>query len=182
MFKWPFASRGVTKKVLGAVSEASVSSLDFSLYMNNDAYIKVWLPDRISVGLDSLSASNQTSRPDVLRSILFRHAYGTMAYAALMKWKLDNDAAKNTTGFKFSPQRTSSIEFLGKSTENLKIWIPMALKNDLAQFACSDGLGISDYVRKILVREFLGECFYKNWRKHVGDVPKDIQLEESAEQ
>lgn len=184
MFKWPFASRGATKKIKAAANDKVSGTLDFKLYAVNDSFIKVWLPERLIVALDKSSGTHNVSRPDAMRSLLFRHIYGLAAYEAFVVWKLNTTDKTETQsnqneGIKFSQMRTVSIEFLGKSNENLKIWLPEALKNDLTLLAKQDGLGVSDYVRKVLVREFLGEQFYKDWRKHIGAIPAEVIHEES---
>mgnify|MGYP003608248055 FL=1 len=188
MFKWPYASRGATQKAEESASKVDQSDLDFTLFASNDAFIKVWLPDRLATALDRLSAKHGSSRPDVLRTILFQHIYGVTAYEDFIEWKeqLTKSRAKpsgggHAPGIKLSPSRSHGIETLGKSDTNFKFWIPARLKQDLSTLAKADGLGISDYVRKVLVRLLLGERFFADWQNQVGQVPYSAKSEEALQ-
>ena len=184
MFKWPFATRGVSRKTQGRSVSPPGANIEFAVFANNDAYIKVWLPDKLTQALDNLSVSHRVSRPDALRSVLFRHVYGVVTFEGFAQWKAEAAAQEaaltRESGVKFSRERSSSIEFIGKSTENLKLWLPAALKNELALLAKADRLGISDYVRKVLVKEFLGERYYQDWQRYIGEVPAEALAEEAS--
>ena len=188
MFNWPHASRGATQKAQERAAEIDRADLDYGLFSTNDAFIKVWLPDRLTTAIDRLSAEHQSSRPDVLRSILFQHIYGAMAFEGFVNWKHQLDARRNAASASdgsptalFSRQRTQSIEVLGKSDTNFKFWIPAKLKQDLSTLAKADRLGISDYVRKVLVRVLLGERFFSDWQACIGQVPTAAKNEEALQ-
>ena len=186
MFRWPYASRGATQKARESAVKVDQSLLDFTLFASNDAFLKVWMPERLTTALDRLSAAHGSSRPDVLRTILFQHIYGVTAYEAFVAWKDQHDANKSqaagtvhAVGAKLSRPRTASLEMLGKSDANFKFWIPARLKHDLSTLAKADALGISDYVRKLLVRVLLGERFFADWQAHIGQVPTAAKSEEA---
>ena len=188
MFRWPYALRGATQKAQVSASKVDQSDLDFTLFSSNDALIKVWLPDRLATALDRLSATHSSSRPDVLRAILFQHIYGVTAYEDFIDWKerLTRSRAQPSEGgrapeIKLSPSRSHNVETLGKSDTNFKFWIPPRLKQDLSTLAKADGLGISDYVRKVLVRLLLGERFFADWQNQVGQVPSAAKSEEALQ-
>jgi hypothetical protein len=52
-------------------------------FLVNDAVIKVWLPAKLSGRVDWLSAHHGSSRPDVLRALLFEHVYGRVTMRKL---------------------------------------------------------------------------------------------------
>ncbi|GEM_PF-1097802 len=189
---WPFAKRGTRVDAAPNLSLPAILPADLSVFGTNDAVIKLWLPERLTLALESLSASQGLSRPDVLRWLLFEHVYGRTALGQLQTWKrkkeaevaearrraLDQTAA---SGACFSParavpaERTITARLLGKSVEDFKLWLPLALKIQLDVLATLEGLGLSDYLRKTLVRLLLGEAFHHQWRTAVGNLPKEVR-------
>ncbi len=166
---WPFASRGARRPLVDA--PAPSANIDFAAFAVNDAVVKLWLPERLAAALDTLSANTQASRPDVLRRLLFEHVYGRIMFEQLVAWKIQQeqkpepplDASAGPTVL-FSPARSASIAHLGKSTEDLKLWLPSPLRASLEDLAAKDSLGLSDYIRKVLVRLLLGEQAYAEWQ------------------
>jgi hypothetical protein len=77
---WPFPSRG-------ARVDTALPDVDdmppLEAFLVNDAVIKVWLPAKLSGRADWLSAHHGSSRPDVLRALLFEHVYGRVAMRKL---------------------------------------------------------------------------------------------------
>jgi len=172
---WPFASRGAR------VSAMDLSTLppiiDFALFAINDVAIKLWLPIRLVTALDTISADTEASRPDILRRLFFEHVYGRVLFEQLVVWQKQQEQTPPPPAvppmIRCSPSRASSIEYLGKSTEDYKLWLPLPLKTELESLAKKDGLGLSDYLRKILVRLLLGETAYAQWRTVIGEVLED---------
>lgn len=186
MFNWPFAKRGATAKTKTSSGEMLPTDIDFEEFASNNAYIKVWLPDRLVTVINKLSANYGSSRPDVIKTILFRHVYGIAVFESFDAWKINihqqqSRRSSSNDQVKFSPMRNHSMEFIGKSTENLKVWLPAKLKADVEELAATRALGVSDYVRMILVRDLLGERFFLSWQKYIGAVPQDARAEESSD-
>jgi hypothetical protein len=201
---WPFSKR------FSRVDEASKINLpiplpdDLSSFANNNGCIKLWLPEKLVEGLDTLSSAHGMSRPDVLRWVMFEHVYGRPALEKLKEWKRQKDKedaerreadrrrrdAEPPSGAqyslpRFSPQRVSertyTARLLGKSVEDFKLWLPTPLKGDLEALASAEDLGLSDYIRKTLVRILLGESFHHQWRKAVGKLPDEVRRFEQEE-
>lgn len=189
---WPFSSRGSRVDAAPKLSLPVLLPPDLSVFATNDAVIKLWLPEKLTLSLDTLSASQGMSRPDVLRWLLFEHVYGRPALEQLKAWKRKMDAeaaeahrraAEQPAGFvvRLSParaspsERTITTQLLGKSVEDLKLWLPSPLKLQLDALAMREGLGLSDYLRKTLVRILLGEAFHHQWRLAVGKLWKEVQ-------
>jgi hypothetical protein len=162
--------------------------LDFNAFRSNDTNIKLWLPEKLTTALDRMSAVHETSRPDVLRRLFFEHVYGIEAFMALMAWKKQQDdgARRAQLGvmgtvpeIKRSPPRTN-IQMFGKATEDFKFWLPSPLKREIQILSKTNQLGVSDYLRKTLVRLLLGERVYMNWQVAIGAIPKDwLEFESS---
>lgn len=187
---WPFAKRGtrvdaVTQSVLPAMSPT-----DLAAFSVNDVCVKIWLPEKLTAALAALSATHEMSRPDVLRWLLFEHVYGRPALDRLKLWKSERDAevARHLeqrpaagSSVMFSPKQTELSErqittrLLGKSVEDCKLWLPLPLKSELERLAKAEALGLSDYVRKTLVRVLLGESFHHRWQAAIGKLPKEVR-------
>ena len=71
------------------------------------------------------------------------------------------------------------MEILGKSTTNLKLWLPARLKEDLLGVATQNALGVSDYVRWTLARVLLGEKLMMEWRRAIQDLPEGVKNDEA---
>jgi cytidylate kinase len=72
-------------------------------------------------------------------------------------------------------ERTYTAQLLGKSVDDFKLWLPAPLKVDLEALAKAEDLGLSDYIRKTLIRILLGESFHHQWRKAVGKLPDEVR-------
>lgn len=186
MFTWPYASRGSTKKSQERAETSSPVDLEFDAFSQNDAFIKIWLPERIEFVLDTLSAEHNVSRPDALRAILFQQIYGVLSYVQFLAWKRKEDeraqfyyqsAPPEPEAPLFSRSQTS-MAVLGKSTRNLKFWLPPKLKQDLTAVATQQGLGVSDYVRLTLAKRLLGERLIADWQHTLYELPDDLKYEE----
>ena len=196
---WPFSKRGSRIDEVPRQSLPVVMPTDLSVFGKNDAVIKLWLPERLILALDGMSGSQSMSRPDVLRWLLFEHVYGRPALEQLKVWKVqkDTEAAEarrvavkraEDSGIRFSlrrevpSERTITTLLLGKSVEDFKLWLPSPLKVQLDTLAKMENLGISDYLRKTLVRILLGEIFHHQWRQAVGKLPEEVRLFESSQE
>jgi hypothetical protein len=197
---WPFAKRGTRTDAPLALNLPVALPTDLGVFGTNDACIKLWLPEKLTLGLEQLSASTGQSRPDVLRWVFFEHVYGRPAFETLKAWKKQRDEEERkrreeqqrlehglqVSGIKFSPARSSPAErtvtaqLLGKSVEDFKLWIPSILKQELESLSLAEQLGLSDYLRKTLVRIVLGESFHHQWRKAVGKLPAEVSRFEAS--
>lgn len=184
---WPFAKRGARTTTPDSVAS---SELDYALFEENGACVKIWLPEKLTQALDQLSAAYDASRPDVLRALLFEHVYGRQELEALIAWKQrrDKEAAASMLREPQAPytalegKRSVAIDLFGKATEDIKLFLPRRLKAEIVTLAKTDGLGVSDYVRKTLVRMLLGEMVHQQWQTAIGNVSAEIRLAESEEE
>jgi len=184
---WPFAKRGAREST---IESALPSQLDYPQFEVDDVWIKIWLPEKLTQALERLSAAHDASRPDVLRALLFEHVYGRQELEALIAWKQRRD--KKAAAFMVrEPQvpypalegkRSVSIDLFGKATEDIKLFLPRRLKAEIVTLAKTDGLGVSDYVRKTLVRMLLGEMVHQQWQTAIGNVSADVRQAEAEEE
>jgi hypothetical protein len=188
---WPFAKRGTRVDAVQATALPIKLPADLAVFAKNDACIKLWLPEKLTQALDAMSATHSMSRPDVLRSLLFEHVFGRPALDQLKEWKRNKDAEEAgarhraaetsvTHEAKLSPprdlsERAITTQLLGKSVEDFKLWLPAPLKTDLERLAKSETFGLSDYLRKTLVRILLGEKIHHQWRAAIGTLPEEVR-------
>ena len=186
---WPFAKRGSRVDAVTEPALPAALPTDLAAFSRNDACIKLWLPEKLITALDALSATHEMSRPDVLRWQLFEHLYGRPALDRVRAWKREKEAGEArrqearsaSGGARFSPkqptpsERQITTQLLGKSVEDCKLWLPSPLKSELENLAKAEGLGLSDYVRKSLIRILLGETFHHRWQAAIGKLPDEVR-------
>ncbi len=183
---WPFAKRGTRIDATPSTAVTFAPPINLGAFAVNNACIKLWLPEKLIHGLDTMSAAHGMSRPDVLRWLLFEHVYGRPALEKLKEWKRQKDAEEAqlrgvASEVMYSPkiaepsERRITTQLLGKSVEDFKLLLPAPLKVELGKIATAEDLGLSDYLRKTLVRILLGEGFHHQWRTAVGKLPDEVQ-------
>ena len=196
---WPFSNRGPRLDVEEEFSNHNYD-FDFTPYKSNDASIKLWVPDKILTSIDGLSLNHKVSRPDTLRWILFEHTYGRDLFIGLCSYaeslKIIEDTSLNYSLKKTDDEiprfnrkdpekiaRSINQRFLGKATEDVKLWLPKPLKVTLKELADNKGNALSDYLRSVLVRHLFGEQFYAKWQQALADINKQaIQYENQVYQ
>ena len=171
--RWPFASRGARAATVAPQPQGM--TLDYASFMVNDVSVTLWLPQRLLDALDTVSAETDTSRPDVIRGLLFEHLHGRAELARLHIWARTRPPEPEPES-KFSTKRypidrEANVRMLGKSAADLKLELPSVLKAQMATHAKVEGLGLSDGIRKVLVLRLLGAEFHARWQAAVGLVP-----------
>jgi hypothetical protein len=177
---WPFATRGA--RIATELTRQSLdASPDYGAFGINDACVKLWLPERLTKVLDRLSAAHDASRPDVLRRLFFEHVYGREAFEELLAWqrRRQERLACEQEAVRFSLRR-NTIGMFGKASEDFKLWLPSPLHTELAALARQERMGLSDYLRKTLVRILLGERTYHDWQRAIGAVPEEWRRHEAS--
>ena len=179
MYNWPFSTRGSR---VDAAPTPPGHLPDFNEFVRDDAVLKVWFPEKISVRLDWLSGQQNVSRPDLVRSMLFEHLYGRVALLRLQEFARQRLAAireakpvySSDSDIKKSPQRGVNLEMLGKSVDDFKLHLPARLKADTVDLARMHSLTPSNYVRKVMVQVLLGGRFHADWQQALGNLPQDL--------
>lgn len=192
---WPYSAR--KSRVSTQVVDPTKLPL-FDDYKHDNAEINVWLSQRLQEGINWLSSSQDISRPEVLKAVIFEHLHGRIAYEALLvyvqklqKIKDEEDARLRSlrqavsdpwtsadlwSNITLSPVRSPAPDllFIGKATEHFKLALPLKMKQELAEVAARHKLTTSHYVRKLLVQHLLGECLHSEWQTAIGKLPHDI--------
>jgi hypothetical protein len=76
---------------------------------------------------------------------------------------------------RLSTARAVNAHFLGKSTEAFKLTVPAALKQELEVLAAQRGEPLSEYLRRILARQLLGEGHYGRWQAELRRVREEAE-------
>lgn len=137
---WPYKTRG--SRFMGDIQEIAPSRLAARTFRANDSAIKLWLPDKLLAAIDVLCDVHDTSRPDVLRALLFGHAFGYVELALLIRRASEPSPDRQDVLFSARrsqradwPRREINAHYLGKATEDVKLFIPADLKAELAYLA-----------------------------------------------
>ncbi len=80
---------------------------------------------------------------------------------------------KGSSHRSFNTARAANAHFLGKSTEDVKLTLPAALKQELETLAKPSHQPLSDYLRGILARQLLGEGHYLRWQAELARVRQE---------
>lgn len=182
---WPFSNRGPRLDVEEALLKHQFD-IDFSIFVQNDVYIKLWMPEKIITSIDVLSLRNKVSRPDILRWVFFEHAYGRERFACLCAYAELLKAARLDSVPVFSRKQVDTVRsvnqrFLGKATEDVKLWLPNQLKIDLQKLADASDEGLSDYLRSVLVRHLFGEHFYESLQEALATINQNAVEHENSD-
>lgn len=134
---------------------------------NNDAELRVWLPELCKKALDETVDFIQLTGSRYLRELFVIYLYGAHE---LMRMRSEK------SGLYFEPpppppgnnpplfSRAAGkdvIPGLGKNIVALKIFLPQKIKNDLQVVADKAGIPLSQFVREILVSHFLGHTLWQ---------------------
>lgn len=88
---WPYSTRGSRA---GTRAPAPQDMPPFNEFRQNNASMKVWLPQRLSDRIGSLSLRHSVSRSDVKRALMFEHLYGRVAYEELIAYVKEEQSEK----------------------------------------------------------------------------------------
>ncbi|MDX8389363.1 MAG: hypothetical protein R8M38_02630 [Mariprofundaceae bacterium] len=170
------------------VYHITMTDRDYSDLLGDfDVAIKFWLPELVGTMLDQGCEYTQTTRSDIIRQNLFIYLYGRHDL-----WSLHEQRDKHyqlnrpVEGVKFSiatvpdvvPESKPDImRDLGKSTEDLKVWIPKKMRVDLQTLADKASLPLSEMIREIIISILIGHT-YLPARKEFLQIR--IEIEEEA--
>ena len=152
---WPFARR--RSRVIGEIDTRVPSRLAGIDFSQNDALIKLWLSEALLDAIDLLCDTHDASRPDVLRWVLFEHAYGRIEFAHLLRAAGNPAPVIQTPVLRTIATHSNSPKVrIGKATEDLKLYLPGSLKDELQRLADAHARPLSDYVRGVLHQTLFG--------------------------
>ena len=151
---------------------------DFSRFEGHDVRLKFWLPDLMDTALAELEEAMRVSRSTLVRMTLFQYLYGRYDYVAMQV---------HDTGFFRSAARWSKVQFsqqatrggrtpeLRKNLNDVSVFLPQCMKDDLLASSQALGIQLSVHVREILISELLGRLRLPD-RTRFTAVPADRDL------
>jgi|GEM_PF-2656971 len=157
---------------------------DYSdLLERDDVAIKFWLPELMGTILDETCAFMSTSRSDLVRQTLFTYLYGRYDWLGMYErgereFQLNPPTAPAL--FSMAPSSEESdepdlIRDLGKNIEDLKVWIPSKMKEDIQALAQQSNISNSEMIREILISTLIGHT-YLSTRKDL--LQMEIEFED----
>lgn len=156
---WPFSKRGA--RMSAQAEMQPLAALDPLAFSDNDAVIRLWLTEPLAQAIELLSVENHSSRPDVVRSILFEHVYGAAALVQFHIWKRKHNGEgtahvreSEETGYRSS--RNHDFDTFGKANQEFKLHLPAVMRADLEELAACSGITLGDYCRRALVMNLFG--------------------------
>jgi predicted DNA-binding protein len=183
MEMWPFSKRR-PRGERDELPKQPEPAFDYTGFGINDVSIKLWLPEKMTAALDRLSVEHEVSRPDILRWMFFEHVYGRDVFAGLLEHtRLEVPKYSRKVGSEFQrtvpTARSIDLEYLGKSTEDFKLWLPTRLKAALQELADNYQRPLSDYLRSVLARHLFGEKFYLEWQQALAEINREAKAHEA---
>jgi len=159
-----------------------------SLLKRGDVAIKFWLPDLMGIILDQSCKFADTTRSDLIRQNLFIYLYGRYDLCGLLEQRDDHYRLEPPQHIMFSKNPSPKdalvtepepdlIQDLGKNTEDLKVWIPLKMKEDIKALADKVSISLSEMIREIILSMLIGHT-YLSTRKEL--MQMEIEVEEET--
>jgi len=145
---------------------------DYSaLLESGDVAIKFWLPELMETVLNECCSFVNTTRSDLIRQSLFIYLYGRYDLFGLVEQKCNhyqlNPPSRVLYSKSLPPEEFETeamdkpdlMQDLGKNIEDLKVWIPRKMRDDIQVLADQASLTLSEMVREILISMFFGHTY-----------------------
>jgi len=160
---------------------------DYSdLLEKGDIAIKFWLPEIMGNILDQERSYTDTYRSDLIRQYLFMYLYGRHDLWGLLErkvfhYKLNRPVMfskiKAAPGDLVAEPEPDIMQDLGKNIEDLKVWIPRKMKEDIQALADKAAISLSEMIREIIISMLFGHT-YLSARKEL--MQMEIEVEEKS--
>jgi len=150
------------------MSELAAPPGDWDGMNVDDAAVKIWIPEVLDQCLEALGTRFEQSKSDLARNGLMMHVHGRLFFEQLVAnrlWKLTRRVERELI-IKYSMEgigarleddpRPAYIKAFGKNTCDLKVWMPVRLKESLASLGYESGQTASEYMRRALTAYYLG--------------------------
>jgi len=131
-----------------------------------DVAIKFWLPELMDTIFSECCSFFDTSRSDLIRQTLFAYLYGRYDLLGLLERKDHHYELSRPVMFSRgpAPERESVAEQdimqdMGKNTEDLKVWIPVRMKEDIQELADKASVSLSEMIREIIISTLIGHTY-----------------------
>ncbi len=138
----------------------SLTERNFFWLDGNDTPLKFRLSEELERMIDEICSYMDTSASDFIRQMLFIHLYGRYDLLGLLERQfpllderrrmvISSSASSNDDQPQCTPKRPPN-------RADFKVWLPRAMKNDLAFLAESEKMTLSRYVRSIITTHLTG--------------------------
>ena len=160
---------------------------DYSdLLKQGDVAIKFWLPELMDTVLHELSEYIHTTRSDLMRQTLFTYLYGRYDLFGFVERNDRHYQLNRPVLFQKARQSLDDVsepepdimQDLGKNTEDLKVWIPVRMKDDIQKLADKASISLSEMIREIIISALFGHT-YLSARKEL--MQMEIEVEDETE-
>jgi hypothetical protein len=140
----------------------TMTGRDFSDLDGDKAALKFWIPESVETILDELARKFDTSASDSYRQILFVHLYGRYDLTGLLERQDHRFALCGVPMYsRVSTASTDAVPISKeKSSADVKVWVPLKMKDDLQLLANRKGMKLSQYVRSVVMDQLLGHLPY----------------------
>jgi hypothetical protein len=164
---WWFVRKGQPEKQARLVSEniwaeeQLLASLpDMGQLAQHDVAVKVWLPEVVAQTLKWVADHEGVSQSSWVREHLMGYVYGQaalLAYRIRAKRAGNGDIRFSRSGGKQALGRwIYKVPQLGKNAVAFKVWMGEQMQSDLSALATHAGVGLSPFLREVLVGELFG--------------------------
>ena len=126
----------------------------FAEFSKNDVALKIWLPEPAEQRLKELCDYFSESRARLLRSVYFVYLYGRYDFEQMRQKSLGLFSRTEEVRFSRSVTHRSgpaTTPELGKNNEDVKLWMPAKMGEDLQGVADKMQIPLSQLLREVLV-------------------------------
>jgi len=129
-----------------------------------DVAVKFWLPELMDTILNEVCNLYHTTQSNLIRHTLFTYLYGRYDWLGLYERKSDYYQLNRPPMYSRSPSvqepgTPDLMQDLGKNVEDLKVWIPAKMKDEIQALADKAGLSLSEMIREILLSILIGHTY-----------------------
>lgn len=188
---WWFVRRGQADAQTRLCSEGNwaeeqllASVPDMSPLGEHDVAVKLWLPEVVAQTLKWVADYEGVSQSSWLREHLMEYVYGSAAVAA---HRIRAKRGESDIRFCISEPDVSSGRYvykvpqLGKSAVAFKVWINRQLQQDLLALAEHAGLGLSPFLREVVIGALFGRGSLPERPDLLGRTTAEAQAWENGE-
>jgi predicted transcriptional regulator len=142
--------------------------VDWTKYDTDNASITLHLPESVDECLVELTERFEQTKSDLARNALMLHVHGRLQFERLVAQKLwrlrrrveaEEIRRFNLQGYPTNISDSPRKEFIaafGKSTAEVKIWLPRPLLDEISELALNAEMSPSEYARRALTAYYLG--------------------------
>jgi len=135
-----------------------------SLLGRNDVAIKFWLPELMGTILDESCELLHTTRSDLIRQTLFTYLYGRYDWMGMYergerRFQLNRPALFSRQEATQEAEQPDIMRDMGKNIEDLKVWIPSKMKEDIQGLAQQTSISNSEVIREMIISTLIGHTY-----------------------